>query len=210
MGPLKASTTRRHVVVIGAGMAGLAAARKLTDAGNVVTVLEAKNHIGGRVYTERSVDGIPMDLGAGWIHGPSSGNPIVGLLNQTKAPTYLTNDSSVTVVNSAGQDVTDQQFGSAKSRYDKLLVDAKAYAATLPNDISLADAIKHVDPFALTDPFMLYPLNTTLEFDKGGWRRRTTGTTRAASASRSPRRATTRACARRIRRTTRWRSRAWS
>ena len=113
MVPLKASTTRRHVVVIGAGMAGLAAARKLTDAGNVVTVLEAKNHIGGRVYTERSVDGIPMDLGAGWIHGPSSGNPIVGLLNQTKAPTYLTNDSSVTVVNSADQDVTVEVTGGS-------------------------------------------------------------------------------------------------
>jgi len=134
-----------------------------------VTVLEAKSTIGGRVHTERSVDNIPMDLGAGWIHGPSSGNPIVGLLHHTNATTYLTDDNSVKVVDANGLDVTTLQFGGANAKYTKLMADARAFANASPSDISLATAIKAVDPFALNDPYNLYQLNTNLEFDKGGW-----------------------------------------
>ena len=43
-----------HVIVIGAGMAGLAAARRLADAGVQVTVVEARNRIGGRTWTDTS------------------------------------------------------------------------------------------------------------------------------------------------------------
>jgi monoamine oxidase len=58
------------VVVIGAGAAGLAAARDLAAAGNRVCVLEARERIGGRVDTHR-VAGIalPIELGAEFIHG---------------------------------------------------------------------------------------------------------------------------------------------
>jgi phytoene dehydrogenase-like protein len=58
------------VVVIGAGVAGLAAARALSDAGRRVRVLEARDRIGGRVFTQRP-DGLPVavELGAEFIHG---------------------------------------------------------------------------------------------------------------------------------------------
>ncbi|WP_299569198.1 NAD(P)/FAD-dependent oxidoreductase [uncultured Williamsia sp.] len=55
-------------VVIGAGVAGLAAARILTHHGRDVVVLEARDRVGGRVVTDRS-DGRVTDLGASWIHG---------------------------------------------------------------------------------------------------------------------------------------------
>ena len=61
------------VVVVGAGMAGLAAARRLADEGVEVTVLEARERIGGRMWTDTSL-GVPIDLGAAWIHG-TDGNP---------------------------------------------------------------------------------------------------------------------------------------
>ena len=55
-------------IVIGAGVAGLTAARLLTKAGRRVVVLEARDRVGGRVVTDRRY-GLVTDLGASWIHG---------------------------------------------------------------------------------------------------------------------------------------------
>jgi Monoamine oxidase len=55
-------------LVIGAGIAGLTAARLLAGAGRHVVVLEARERVGGRVWTDRS-DGFVTDRGASWIHG---------------------------------------------------------------------------------------------------------------------------------------------
>lgn len=59
---------RFDTIVVGAGVAGLAAARLLAGAGQRVVLLEARERIGGRVHTERS-GGRITDLGASWIHG---------------------------------------------------------------------------------------------------------------------------------------------
>ena len=64
--------TERHtdVAVIGGGMAGLAAARTLADAGRHVLLIEARNRLGGRVYTIRDTRSpVPVELGAEFIHG---------------------------------------------------------------------------------------------------------------------------------------------
>src|SRR4051794_16141736 len=63
-----------RVLVIGAGMAGLVAARLLYDSGFAVTVLEARNRLGGRLWTDESL-GVPCDLGGSWIHGADT-NPL--------------------------------------------------------------------------------------------------------------------------------------
>jgi monoamine oxidase len=55
-------------IVIGAGVAGLAAARLLRRNGRTVVVLEARDRIGGRIHTDRTRGGA-TDLGASWIHG---------------------------------------------------------------------------------------------------------------------------------------------
>ncbi|MGK9146770.1 FAD-dependent oxidoreductase [Plantibacter flavus] len=55
-------------VVVGAGVAGLTAARLLQLAGRRVVVVEARDRVGGRVWTARR-DGYATDLGASWIHG---------------------------------------------------------------------------------------------------------------------------------------------
>ena len=66
-----------RVIVVGAGMAGLAAASALSRAGVEVVVLEARDRLGGRTWT-RDVGGVPVDLGASWIHTPV-GNPMSAL-----------------------------------------------------------------------------------------------------------------------------------
>lgn len=65
------------VVVVGAGVSGLAAARALVQGGQRVVVLEARDRIGGRTWTDTDL-GVPVDLGASWIHG-IEGNPLWAL-----------------------------------------------------------------------------------------------------------------------------------
>jgi monoamine oxidase len=63
---------QERVGVIGAGVAGLACARALADAGIDVVVLEARDRIGGRLATVRPPDWpIPVELGANWVHVPA-------------------------------------------------------------------------------------------------------------------------------------------
>ena len=72
------------MIVIGAGMAGLGAARTLSESGAQVTVFEARDRIGGRVWTSRLWPGLPLDLGASWIHG-ARGNPLTALADSAGA-----------------------------------------------------------------------------------------------------------------------------
>lgn len=71
------ANTTGPVIVIGAGFAGLAAARALAAAGREVTVVEGRDRIGGRAHTVRFAGGV-ADLGASWIHG-TAGNPMTAL-----------------------------------------------------------------------------------------------------------------------------------
>jgi monoamine oxidase len=59
-------------IVIGAGAAGIAAARALHDAGGRTVVLEASDRIGGRAHTVYNVANIPVELGAEFIHGANA------------------------------------------------------------------------------------------------------------------------------------------
>src|SRR5688572_5986892 len=63
------STPQKKVVIIGAGAAGIAAATKLKKAGFDVTILEARNRIGGRIWTDYKLANNPIELGAEFIHG---------------------------------------------------------------------------------------------------------------------------------------------
>ena len=55
------------VCVVGAGYAGLTTARRVQQAGRSVVVLEARDRIGGRIWTEHLDDGTPIDRGGGWL-----------------------------------------------------------------------------------------------------------------------------------------------
>jgi monoamine oxidase len=69
------------IVIIGAGAAGLAAARRLQEKGATFRLLEAKTHIGGRVVTDSVTLGVPIDLGAHWLHSPAL-NPLTPLVDR--------------------------------------------------------------------------------------------------------------------------------
>jgi monoamine oxidase len=79
-------TAATDVVVVGAGLAGLAAARRLVDAGAEVVVLEARDRVGGRTLTLPAADGTPIDHGGQWI-GPTQ-HRIAALAERLGVTTY--------------------------------------------------------------------------------------------------------------------------
>ena len=85
--PARSSDTK-SILVVGAGVAGLAAARSLTDAGWPVRVIEARDRIGGRVYTNRDW-GVPIEMGASWIHGTTN-DPVMELARSAGAQLVTT------------------------------------------------------------------------------------------------------------------------
>ena len=78
----------KSVLVVGAGMAGLAAARSLADAGWPVRLIEARDRIGGRVHTDRDW-GVPLEMGASWIDGTKD-NPLTELAQRAQVQTVTT------------------------------------------------------------------------------------------------------------------------
>ena len=79
-------TAATDVVVVGAGLAGLTAARRLVDAGAEVVVLEARDRVGGRTLTLPAADGTPIDHGGQWI-GPTQ-DRIAALAERLGVTTY--------------------------------------------------------------------------------------------------------------------------
>jgi len=70
------------VIIVGAGAAGLGAARRLAGAGVPVRVIEARNRVGGRAFTACDPSGLPVELGCAWLHSADE-NELTGLARQS-------------------------------------------------------------------------------------------------------------------------------
>jgi phytoene dehydrogenase-like protein len=104
------------VAIVGAGLAGLRCADVLTSYGLKVTILEARDRIGGRVHQETLANGRLVDMGPNWIHGTSN-NPIIGLAQETNTSvgswdteTYIFNESGVLFPRKEGQEYADMMW----------------------------------------------------------------------------------------------------
>lgn len=85
-----ADSEQIKILVVGAGISGLGAAKDLHDSGYEVTVLEARNRIGGRIYTDRSL-GFPLERGANWIHSNKlDSNRLMSLKEELGLKTNIT------------------------------------------------------------------------------------------------------------------------
>ncbi|MCX8527691.1 MAG: FAD-dependent oxidoreductase [Candidatus Nanopelagicales bacterium] len=105
----------KRAIVVGAGIAGAAAARTLMDAGVSVTVMEARDRIGGRIFSDTRW-GTPVEMGAAWIHG-TTGNPLVPQA-QAAHLTLLPTDYGDEVIRDT---VTGRESGQANAADTRLV-----------------------------------------------------------------------------------------
>jgi monoamine oxidase len=110
LGSHAATAAEPEVIVIGAGLAGLAAARQLMRQGRRVLVLEARDRIGGRVWT-RSLAGAPVDMGAAWIHGIED-NPLTAVARKAGIR-WQESDFSRQALYLGGERLTASELGAA-------------------------------------------------------------------------------------------------
>ena len=114
--PRVARSAEPDVVVIGAGAAGMAAARHLIEEGLSVTVAEADKRIGGRVHTNTSIFGAPYDIGAHWLSIERL-NPFVTYAQENGFDVYKAPDDEILYVGE--REATDQEYAAYESAYDR-------------------------------------------------------------------------------------------
>ena len=130
--PRAARSAQSDVVVVGAGAAGMAAARALIERGLDVTVVEADNRIGGRVHTDRSIFGVPYDIGAHWLHVGAQ-NPFVSYGRENGFEIYEAPEKEFLYV--GDREATEEEY-DAYERALRAAYDAIADAGSKGQDIS--------------------------------------------------------------------------
>lgn len=153
----------KTVVVIGAGISGLAAAKKLKQKGFTVVILEAQEKVGGRIRTDRSL-GVAFDEGASWIHG-SKGNLITNLAARSGANTFFTDDDNIGVFDIDGTAYSGNVLTNAENQFNDAL-DAVAKAGMVTQ--SFEQVFNSLYPAQASNRLWKYMLSAFLEFDTAG------------------------------------------
>ncbi|MEY3282004.1 MAG: flavin monoamine oxidase family protein [Acidobacteriota bacterium] len=166
----QAQSAGKRILVIGAGMAGLTAAQTLKGRGYNVLVLEARDRIGGRVWTSNKWPDVPVDFGASWIHGVR-GNPLTRIAEQAQSRQIATSYNRARTYNTSGRVITRMEEASLRN-YGNQLYRAIDRAQDRYPDTSLrqiADTmITQLRAVPDASRFINFFLNVEIEHDYSG------------------------------------------
>lgn len=158
------------VIVVGAGVAGLSAARRLVKQGCRVTVLEARQRVGGRIWTSREWEDAPLDMGASWIHGVK-GNPISDLARENGVKTATTDYENLWIFDTDGSELSNAAYEMLEG-YTSLIEEYMAEARDdLDRDASVQtvlDAFIEEENISPAEKRVIdYLINTVVEHEYG-------------------------------------------
>lgn len=142
------NTIEYDVIIVGAGIAGLAAGEFLQQAGKKILILEAQARVGGRIWTDDSL-GFSADLGASWIHG-SMKNPITKLTEKYQIPTVPSNVESLSLkrydslclYDWEGKRVSPKEIQHLKRQLEEFEIFVKNAQTILTQDVSYYSILK--------------------------------------------------------------------
>lgn len=141
------------VVVIGAGMAGLTAARRLSSKGYDVIVVEGRDRPGGRMWTDHSL-GTPVDLGAAWIHGDSSQNPLMKMAHQYGLSTQATDWEETWLFDIGYGEIEDEAYEEILRKSASILEQLYDRQSGAASSRSMADALAPIFKNLSGDPII--------------------------------------------------------
>jgi monoamine oxidase len=153
MGPVRAAPSHADVVVVGAGAAGIAAARQLLAGGLDCVVLEAADRVGGRAYTESESFGLPFDHGCAWLQGPAT----LPHLALAQAAGFTLVDHA----NPPGALFTRSRPAnpSEEARYEAASEQLRQALAEADGDVAAADFLDDPDPWMAAAATWLGPMD---------------------------------------------------
>ncbi|MFY1599756.1 flavin monoamine oxidase family protein [Micromonospora sp. WMMD737] len=132
---ITAPSREADVIIVGAGISGMIAARALLAAGLTPLVLEADDRVGGRILTEEALPGLPVELGAQWIG--DTHHRMFALAEELGVQTFPQYDDGETSYQLAGSGVLRQndfhsRFGAELAELEKVLRLLDELAAEVP------------------------------------------------------------------------------
>ncbi|MCC6948483.1 MAG: FAD-dependent oxidoreductase [Bradyrhizobiaceae bacterium] len=150
------------VAIIGAGSAGLSAARTLIAAGKSVVVLEAMNRIGGRAFAESETFGVPFDWGCAWIHSADR-NPYFPLAKEWGF-TLAQHDDSLDRAYYGSRRLTPKEMGRVKRIYREIIHVNEAAARRRDGAVSSVRPIR--TPEEQIAATFMGPMDMAVDFDE--------------------------------------------
>ncbi len=157
----------QRALVLGAGLAGLAAAKTLAQAGFDVQVLEGRDRLGGRTWTSTHWPDAPLDMGASWIHG-TRGNPLTDLAKAAGAELAETDEENAWIYGADGaelDEVGEERLEEIQEWLEEVIGEAQDGDEDQSVRAAVEAALRDETYSALDRQMLEFLLNTILEHE---------------------------------------------